>query len=78
MQKTTLQTRHELSVNLKVWNEPHAHEKEDARKQSREVLHERQKQVIRMHRKGMPVQALEKSPERVRMFFQDARVKYAA
>ena len=30
-------------------------EKEDARKQSREVLHERRKQVIRMHRKGMPV-----------------------
>ena len=30
-------------------------EKEDARKQSREVLHERREQVIRMHRKGMPV-----------------------
>ena len=30
-------------------------EKEDARKQSREVLHERRKQVIRLHRKGMPV-----------------------
>lgn len=30
-------------------------EKEDARKQTREVLHERRKQVIRMHRKGMPV-----------------------
>ena len=30
-------------------------QKEDARKQSREVLHERRKQVIRMHRKGMPV-----------------------
>ena len=30
-------------------------EKEDARKQSREVLHERRKQVIRMHRKGMHV-----------------------
>jgi transposase len=30
-------------------------EKEDARKQSREVLHERRKQVIRMRRKGMPV-----------------------
>ncbi len=30
-------------------------EREDARKQSREVLHERRKQVIRMHRKGMPV-----------------------
>ncbi len=30
-------------------------EKEDARKQSREVLHERRKQVIRMHRKGMAV-----------------------
>lgn len=30
-------------------------EKEDARKQPREVLHERRKQVIRMHRKGMPV-----------------------
>ncbi len=30
-------------------------EKEDARKQSREVLHERRKQVIRMHRKGLPV-----------------------
>ena len=29
--------------------------KEDARKQSREVLHERRKQVIRLHRKGMPV-----------------------
>ncbi|AOU98294.1 IS630 family transposase [Acidihalobacter yilgarnensis] len=30
-------------------------EKEDARKQSREVLHERRKQVIRLYRKGMPV-----------------------
>ena len=30
-------------------------EKEDARKQSREVLHERRKQVIRLHRKKMPV-----------------------
>ncbi|CAG9931992.1 IS630 family transposase [Candidatus Nitrotoga arctica] len=30
-------------------------EKEDARKQSREVLHERRKQVIRMHRKGVAV-----------------------
>ena len=30
-------------------------EKEDARKQSREVLHERRRQVIRLHRKGMPV-----------------------
>lgn len=30
-------------------------EKEDARKQSREVLYERRKQVIRLHRKGMPV-----------------------
>ena len=30
-------------------------EKEDARKQSREVLHERCKQVIRMHRKGVAV-----------------------
>ena len=30
-------------------------EREDARKQSREVLHERRKQVIRMYRKGMPV-----------------------
>ena len=30
-------------------------EKDDARKQTREVLHERRKQVIRMHRKGMPV-----------------------
>ena len=30
-------------------------EKEDARKQSREVLHERRKQVIRMHRKGMQI-----------------------
>ena len=30
-------------------------EKGDARKQPREVLHERRKQVIRMHRKGMPV-----------------------
>ena len=30
-------------------------EKEDARKQTREALHERRKQVIRMHRKGMPV-----------------------
>lgn len=30
-------------------------EREDARKQSREVLHERRKQVIRMHRKGVPV-----------------------
>lgn len=29
-------------------------EKEDARKQTREALHERRKQVIRMHRKGMP------------------------
>jgi transposase len=32
-----------------------AMEKEDARRQTREVLHERRKQVIRMHRKGMPV-----------------------
>ena len=30
-------------------------DREDARKQSREVLHERRKQVIRMHRKGMAV-----------------------
>jgi hypothetical protein len=30
-------------------------EKEDVRKQSREVLHERRKQSIRMHSKGMPV-----------------------
>lgn len=30
-------------------------EKEDARKQTREALLERRKQVIRMHRKGMPV-----------------------
>jgi transposase len=30
-------------------------EKEDARRQTREVLHERRKQVIRLHRKGMPV-----------------------
>ena len=30
-------------------------EKEDARKQSREVLHERRKQVIRLRRKGMSV-----------------------
>jgi len=30
-------------------------EKEDARKQSREVLHERRKQVIRLHRKGAGV-----------------------
>ena len=30
-------------------------EREDARKQSREVLHERRKQVIRLYRKGMPV-----------------------
>ena len=30
-------------------------EKEDARKQSREVLHERRKQVIRLYRKGMAV-----------------------
>ncbi len=30
-------------------------EKEDARKQSQEVLHERRKQVIRMHRKGVAV-----------------------
>ena len=30
-------------------------EKEDARKQTRDVLHERRKQVIRMHRKGMAV-----------------------
>jgi len=30
-------------------------EKDDARKQSMEALHERRKQVIRMHRKGMPV-----------------------
>ena len=30
-------------------------EKEDARKQTREALHERRKQVIRMHRKRMPV-----------------------
>ena len=30
-------------------------EKEDARKQSREVLHERRKQVIRLHRKGVGV-----------------------
>ena len=30
-------------------------EKEDARKQSREVLQERRKQVIRLHRKGVGV-----------------------
>ncbi len=30
-------------------------EKEDARKQSREVLRERRKQVIRLHRKGVGV-----------------------
>ena len=30
-------------------------QKEDARKQSREVLHERRKQVIRMHGKGVGV-----------------------
>jgi transposase len=30
-------------------------EKEDAMKQTREVLLERRKQVIRLHRKGMPV-----------------------
>jgi hypothetical protein len=30
-------------------------EKEDARRQSREVLNERRKQVIRMHRKGVVV-----------------------
>ena len=30
-------------------------EKEDARKQSREVLHERRKQVVRLYRKGMRV-----------------------
>ena len=30
-------------------------QKDDARKQSREVLHERHKQVIRMHRKGVGV-----------------------
>ena len=30
-------------------------EKDDVRKQTREALHERRKQVIRMHRKGMPV-----------------------
>ena len=30
-------------------------EKEDARKQSRDVLHERCKQVVRMHRKGVGV-----------------------
>ena len=30
-------------------------EKDDARKQTREVHHERRKQVIRLHRKGMPV-----------------------
>lgn len=30
-------------------------QKEDARKQSREVLHERRKQVVRMHRKGVGV-----------------------
>ncbi len=33
-------------------------EKEDARKQSREVLHERRKQVIRMHRKGVAVMTI--------------------
>lgn len=30
-------------------------DKEDARKQPREVLHERRKQVVRMHRKGVGV-----------------------
>ena len=30
-------------------------QKEDARKQSREVLHKRRKQVVRMHRKGVGV-----------------------
>ena len=30
-------------------------QKEDARKQSRQALHERRKQVVRMHRKGVGV-----------------------
>ena len=33
-------------------------EKEDARKQSREVLNERRKQVIRIHRKGVAVMGI--------------------
>ena len=36
-------------------------EKEDARKQSREVLHERRKQVIRLYRKGMKPMTIVKS-----------------
>jgi hypothetical protein len=33
-------------------------QKEDVRKQSREVLHERRKEVIRMYRKGVGVMEL--------------------
>ena len=33
-------------------------DKEDARTQSREVLHERRKQVIRLHRKGIGVMSI--------------------
>jgi ribosome maturation protein Sdo1 len=54
-------------------------QKEDARKQSREVLHERRKQVIRMHRKCVGVmQIVEQPPERVRKYFGDPKVTYAA
>lgn len=43
-------------MTFKVWSSISLWmEKEDARKQSREVLHERRKQVIRMHCKGMTV-----------------------
>jgi hypothetical protein len=37
-------------------------EKEDARKQSREVLHECRKQVIRLHRKGVGVMQIAQQP----------------
>ncbi len=92
-------------------------EKEDARKQSREMLHMRRKQVMRLHRKGVGVMQiveqtglswsgvntalrlfaqggaaalklraaatehmtrLENTPERVKKYFGDKHVAYAA
>jgi hypothetical protein len=43
-------------------------EKEDARKQSREVLQERRKQVIRLHRKGVGVMQIVEQTQRRNLF----------
>lgn len=47
-------------------------EKEDARFQTLEQLHERRKQVIQLYRKRIKVM------QRVMSYFQDRRVRYAA